>query len=171
MDCGTASGDALGHLSDRHPEVPPEPGDVGRRASGDRTGAWIVTAASLGRERWVCGLHALAGLLLGLPILAGIADWLAGAPEAYWLLLVVLLGVSIWPWLLVLTVGWVVLSGYWLWTGDARRRLFMAAWYAGVAVSLLLPFWPVASINAWVVGGSLAGVLATTLILPLGYWR
>ncbi len=47
----------------------------------------------------------------------------------------------------------------------------MAAWYAGVAVSLLPPFWPVASINAWVVGGSLAGVLATTLILPLGYWR
>ena len=130
-----------------------------------------MTAASLGRERWVCGLHALAGLLLGLPILAGIADWLAGAPEAYWLLLVVLLGVSIWPWLLVLTVGWVVLSGYWLWTGDARRRWFMAAWYASAALSQLALFWPVASMNAAVVVGSLAGVLIATLVLPLASGR
>jgi hypothetical protein len=46
-----------------------------------------MKATHLGREWWVYGLHALAGLLLGLPILAGIADWLAGAPEAYWLFL------------------------------------------------------------------------------------
>ena len=74
MDCGTAPGDAPGHLSDRHPEVPPEPGAAGRRASGDRAGAPAMTAGHLGRERWVYGLHALAGLLLGLPTLGWIAD-------------------------------------------------------------------------------------------------
>ena len=130
-----------------------------------------MKAAHLGRERWVYGLHALAGLLLGLPTLGWIADWLAGAHEAYWLLLVVLLGVAIWPWLLVIAVGWVVLSGYWLWTGDARRRWFMAAWYASAALSQLALFWPVASINAAVVVGSLAGVLIATLVLPLASGR
>ena len=37
-----------------------------------------MKAANLGRERWVYGLHALAGLLLGLPTLGLIADWLRG---------------------------------------------------------------------------------------------
>lgn len=157
----------------------PQPGasPEGRGAAGPvggangPGGARAMKAANLGRERWVYGIHALAGLLLGLPILAGIADWLAGTPEAYWLFLVAWLGMAIWPWLLVLAVGWVVLSGYWLWTGDARRRGFLLAWYASVAVSQLPLFWPLASINTWVVGGSLAGVLATTLVLPLAYWR
>ena len=130
-----------------------------------------MKAAHLGRERWVYGFHALAGLLLGLPTLGWIADWLAGAHEAYWLLLVVLLGVAIWPWLLVIAVGWVVLSGYWLWTGDARRRRFMAAWYASAALSQLALFRSVASIDAAVVVGSLAGVLIATLVLPLAYGR
>jgi hypothetical protein len=139
--------------------------------AGSSMGARAIKAANLGRERWVYGLHALTGLLLGMPSLGLIADWLMGAPEAHFLLLVAMLGMVIWPLLLFLAVGWVVLSGYWLWTGDARRRSFLLAWYAGAALSLLVMFWPVASINAFVIGGSLAGVLITTLVLPLRYWR
>ena len=130
-----------------------------------------MKAANLGRERWVYGLHALTGLLLGMPTLGLSADWIMGAHDAYFLLLVAMLGMVIWPLLLLLAVGWVVLSGYWLWTGDAQRRSFLLAWYAGAALSLLVMLWPVASINAFVIGGSLAGVLITTLVLPLRYWR
>ena len=85
--------------------------------------------------------------------------------------MVALLGVAVWPWLLVIAVGWVVLSDYWLRTGDARRRWFMAAWYASAALSQLALFRPAGGIDAAVVVGALAGVLATTLVLPLAYWR
>ena len=78
---------------------------------------------------------------------------------------------AVWPWLLVIAVGWVVLSGYWLWTGDARRRGFMAPWYASAALSQLALFRSAASIDAAVAVGSLAGVLIATLVLPLAYWR
>jgi hypothetical protein len=35
----------------------------------------------------------------------------------------------------------------------------------------LLPFWPLSDFTAFTVALSLAGVLITTLVLPLGYWR
>jgi len=101
-----------------------------------------ISAASHSRERWVYGLHALAGILLALPTLGLIGDWLLGGLEAYWFLLVAMLGLVIWPLLLFFAVGWVALIGYWLWTGDARRRGFLVAWYASAALSPLVLFWP-----------------------------
>lgn len=129
-----------------------------------------MNTASFRRERWMCGLHALAGLLLGLPTLGLIADWLLGAPEAFVSFLAVMLWFSI-GWLLpVIALGWAALVGYWLWTGDARQRRFLAAWYGSAALTLI-PFWPLSAINVVTVLLSLVGVLATTLILPSGYWR
>ncbi len=129
-----------------------------------------MRTAHLSRERWVYGLHALAGLLLGLPTLGFIGDALLGAPEAFLSFVAVLLWLSF-GWLLpVVALGWAMLVGYWLWTGDARRRWFLVAWYASAAL-ILVPFWPLSGVNVFTVVLSLVGVLATTLILPLGYWR
>ena len=128
-----------------------------------------MNTASFRRERWVYGLHALAGLLLALPILGLIGDWLLGAPEAFLLMVVAMLGFELIPLLPVLVVGWAALVGYWLWTGDARRRRFLAAWYGSAALTLLLCL--LASTTAVAFPLSLAGLLVITLILPSGYWR
>ena len=129
-----------------------------------------MTAAPLGRERWVYGLHALAGLLLGLPTLGLISDWLLRAPEAFFSFLAVMLWFSF-GWLFpLIALCWVALVAYWLWTGDARRRRFLVVWYASAAL-VIVPFWPLANINAFTVVLSLAGVLAASLVLPLAYWR
>jgi hypothetical protein len=56
------------------------------------------------------------------------------------------------------------------WTGDARRRRLLGAWSAGAALTLL-PFWPLSDFTAFTVARSLAGVRATTLVLPLGDGR
>ncbi len=122
------------------------------------------------RECWMYGFHALLGLLLGLPTLGLIGDWLLGAPEAFLFFLAGLFWFSIGSLLPVVALGWAALVGYWLWTGDARRRRFLGAWYAGAALTLL-PFWPLSDFTAVTVALSLAGVLATTLVLPLGYGR
>ena len=129
-----------------------------------------MKAANLGRERWVYGLHGLAGVLLALPTLSLIGDWMLGAPEAFLFMVVAMLGLALGPLLPFLAVGWVALVGYWLWTGDARRRRFLVAWYASAALTSI-PFWPLSGLNVvtWLL--SLVGILLTALVLPLGYWR
>ena len=129
-----------------------------------------MNTVSFRRERWLYGFHALTGFLLALPILGLIGDWLLSAPEAFLFMVVAMLGFELIPLLPVLAVGWVALVGYWLWTGDARRRRFLVAWYASAALTLI-PFWPLPAINVVTVLLSLVGALATTLILPSGYWR
>ena len=131
-----------------------------------------LKVTNLNRERWVYGLHGLIGLLLALPALGLIGDWLLSALEAFLVMVVVIMvGFALSLPLPFLAVGWVVLVGYWLWTGDARRRRFLAAWYASAALSLLALFWLLASVNVFSVALSLLGILLTTLVLPLGYWR
>lgn len=129
-----------------------------------------MSAASSGRERWIYGLHALAGGLLALPTLGLIGDWLSGAFEAFFSFLAMMLWFSLGSPLPFLAVGWAALVGYWWWTGDARRRRFLAAWYASAALTLA-PFWPLSSINAVTLLLSLVGILLTALVLPPGYWR
>ncbi len=107
---------------------------------------------------------------MGLPSLSVIGDWLLEAPEAFLFMVVAMWGFALGPLLPFLAVGWAALVGYWLWTGDARRRRFLVAWYASAALTLI-PFWPLSGINAITLLLSLVGILLTALILPSEYWR
>ena len=77
-----------------------------------------MSAARSSRERWIYGRHALAGLLLALPTLGLIGDWLLRASEAFLFFLAMTLWFSLRSLLPFLAVGWVALIGYGLWTGD-----------------------------------------------------
>ncbi len=65
-----------------------------------------MNMASFRHERWVYGLHALAGFLLASPILGLIGDRLLGASEAFLLMVVAMLGFAMMP---LLAIGWAIL--------------------------------------------------------------
>ena len=67
-----------------------------------------MNTASSRRERWVYGLHAPAGLLLGLPTLGLVADRLLGASEVFLLMVVAMPGFAMMPLLPLLAIGWAI---------------------------------------------------------------
>lgn len=104
--------------------------------------------------------------MLGLVI-----DWLWGAPESFLSFLAVMLFFSVRRLLPVIALGWCTLVGYWVWTGDARRRRFLSAWYGSIALTLVSSCLLLTVSNVAVVLLLLVDILVITLILPFGYWR